>query len=204
MEIKVEGKRTKEYVKEYVHINSNRSEILKNPYYNINVEKRTNLKITILFSVFSIWGICNIISNFLKAEFSLSTLIITILCTILAVILWICIFLEKSQVKKLLEEERNNIITLDKNGISININSTIMTMPWKTMYFAKIFNESIVFFNSETMIMIEKQYTSDIIKYLNENNIEITIYGLHQNTEVKKYKKDKNIEVRKDEEIKND
>lgn len=186
MEIKVEGKRTKEYVKEYVHINSNRSEILKNPYYNINVEKRTNLKITILFSVFSIWGICNIISNFLKAEFSLSTLIITILCTILAVILWICIFLEKSQVKKLLEEERNNIITLDKNGISININGTIMTMPWKTMYFAKIFNESIVFFNSETMIMIEKQYTSDIIKYLNENNIEITVYGLHQNAEVKK------------------
>lgn len=186
MEIKVEGKRTKEYVKEYVHINSNRSEILRNPYYNINVEKRTNLKIAILFSVFSIWGICDMISDFSEAEFSLSSLIILIICTILAVILWMSIFIEKSQIKQLLNEERNNIITIDENGISININGTIMTMPWKTMYFAKVFNESIVFFNSETMIMIEKQYTSDIIKYLNENNIEITVYGLHQNAEVKK------------------
>ena len=61
MEIKIDNKRTKEYAKELVAINSSKSDILKNPYYSIKSENKYYLKVAILFTVFTIWGIWDII-----------------------------------------------------------------------------------------------------------------------------------------------
>lgn len=187
MEIKIDNKRTKEYAKELVSIDSSKSDILKNPYYSIKSENKYYLKVAILFTIFTIWGIWDIIVSASESEFRISTLIIIIFCILVSLFGWLGVIYSKTTVKKYIEEDRHNIVSLDKDGISFNNNNMyIMTVPWKSVLFARVFDESMVFFNPGTIIAVEKYFVNDIIKYLNDNNIEIAVYGLHQNAEVKK------------------
>lgn len=175
MTIVIKEKGTKEFYKEVVNVTSQYRQLLKKPEAKLNDNFKSYVimmaAMAILFATQLVNGISNGFSALIGAALAASFMAFVVL------------FIYRRNMNKMvdayLSDDRASTVTLDENGVELNKDgSQIIRVGWDEVALVRSFKESTCFIAknvSGLVIAVTNLYKDDIMKYLEDNNVDVRI-----------------------------
>ena len=175
MIIEVKEKGSKEYCKEVVNTMSQYKKLINRP----DAELKDNFKsypiwTGIMASLFTIWLFHGIFNGFNV------WIGVVLVITGLAFILLIANQINMNKmVNAYLNDDRTSTVTLDEKGVELNKGgSQVIRVGWNDVTVVRSFKESVCFLAKNVtgfVIAVTNRYNDDIMKYLEDNHVDVKI-----------------------------
>ena len=141
--------------------------------------KRPGRKVENMLQTYKLLGIAAAVMFAIMAAMTVawgSDTLVKVLMALLAVLLVFDIayyFALIKLKKRMMEDKRTSILTLDENGVELNKeDSQVVRIGWDNLAFVRVYGECIGFVSKDVsglILFVEKRYEDKIIPYVREN-----------------------------------
>jgi hypothetical protein len=141
--------------------------------------KRPGRKVENMLQTYKLLGIAAAVMFAIMAAMTIawgSDTLIKVLMALLAVLLVfdIAYYLALKKLKKrMMEDKRTSILTLDENGVELNKeDSQVVRIGWDNLAFVRVYGECIGFVSKDVsglILFVERRYEDQVIPYVREN-----------------------------------
>ena len=175
MIIEVNEKGTKEFYKEVVNVISQYRQLIKKPEAKLNDNFRSYAFLMIAFVIMFVANLFEAIQG------DLGVLNIAAITASFMALIVLLIYRRnmKKMVDAYLNDDRPSTVTLDENGIELNKGGSQVTrLGWEDVALVRSFKESTCFVAKSVtglVIAVTNLYKDDIMKYLEDNNVDVKI-----------------------------
>ena len=175
MIIEVKEKGSKEYCKEVVNTMSQYKKLITRPDAELKDHfKSYPIWTGIMASLFTIWLFHGIFNGFNV------WIGVVLVITGLALILLIANQINMNKmVNAYLNDDRTSTVTLDEKGVELNKGgSQVIRVGWNDVTVVRSFKESVCFLAKNVtgfVIAVTNRYNDDIMKYLEDNHVDVKI-----------------------------
>ena len=173
MIIEVNEKGTKEFYKEVVNVISQYRQLIKKPEAKLNDNFRSYAFLMIAFVIMFVANLFEAIQG------DLGVLNIAAITASFMALIVLLIYRRnmKKMVDAYLNDDRASTVTLDENGIELNKGGSQVTrLGWEDVALVRSFKESTCFVAKSVtglVIAVTNLYKDDIMKYLEDNNVDV-------------------------------
>ncbi len=175
MTIEIKEKGTKEFYKEVVNVISQYRQLIKKPEAKLNDNFRSYAFLMIAFVIMFAANLFEAIQG------DLGVLNIAAITASFMALIVLLIYRRnmKKMVDAYLNDDRPSTVTLDENGIELNKGGSHVTrLGWEDVALVRSFKESTCFIAknvSGLVIAVTNLYKDDIMKYLEDNTVDVRI-----------------------------
>lgn len=175
MIIEIKEKGTKEFYKEVVNVISQYKQLIKKPEAKLNDNFKSYTILMIAMAIMFVTWLSRGMFDGFDA--------LTGAAVIASFMAFIMLFIYKKNMNKMvdayLNDDRPSTVTLDESGVELNKGgSQIMRVSWDEVALVRSFKESTCFIAKNVtglVIAVTNTYMDDIIRYLEDNNVDVRI-----------------------------